>query len=527
MRAFVVVCFMFWFKTMSLCHAQDTLPGQLSGGFETNSIYYLPDNALNGARPEDRLGSNNFLKLDYTVGKFSGGVVFEAYLPVLQGLPPELHGSKIAFKYAAFEDGGLRITAGDFYEQFGSGLALRAYEERLLGLNNAIEGVRIAYDFQDWLQLKAVYGKPRRYMKHADSQVRGADIAFNVGRLLGWKSHSFALEGSLVNKYESYTGTSARVKPNVNLLSLRAGWDLGNISLKGEYVYKAADPAIYNDNMLKDGSALLLEAGYTKAGTGIQLSLRRLEYMDFRSSRSTVGLSEVVNYLPALTRQYTYALANLNPYAAQGNGEAGGQLDFSQLFAGGTRLGGETGLTFNANISAYYNLKGTAAQGYDFPGIGKELYYRDINIDLIKPWNSRLKTTLIYSNQTFNSETIGKTGPNYRSHIAIADALYKLTPTRSCRVETSHLWSREDNGNWAALNLTYDVAPRWSFFAGDMYNYADTKIHYYNAGASFSRSRTRIALNYGRNRAGYQCAGGVCRLMPAYTGVNLSLTSSF
>lgn len=523
----MTACMVFWVTTMDFCQAQDTLPGQLSGGFETNTIFYLPDGILNGVRPGDRLGSNNFFKLDYTLGKFSAGVVYEAYLPVLQGLPPELDGQQIAFKYAAFEDKGLSITAGDFYEQFGSGLALRAYEERLLGLNNSIEGVRITYHLRDAVKLKAIYGRPRQYMKRADSQVRGADVALGLGQMLGWKEQSWSVEGSFINKYESYTGTSERISPNVNLLSFRSSWDGKGISLKGEYVYKTADPAIYNDNMRKDGSALLLEAGYARAGTGVQLSLRRLEYMDFRSSRNTVGLGEVVNYTPALTRQYTYALANLNPYAAQSNGEAGGQLDVSHLFSEDSRIGGQRGFTLNFNVSAYYNLKGSATQGYDFPGVGKKRFYRDLNFDLIKPWNARLKTTLVYSRQVFNPETVGKAGAAYRSHIAIADVLYKITPRQSARIEMSHLWSRQDNGHWAAANLTYDVAPRWSFYAGDMYNYGDTKIHYYNAGASYSRSRTRVALNYGRNRAGYQCAGGVCRLMPAYTGMNLALTSSF
>ena len=48
-----------------------------------------------------------------------------------------------------------------------------------------------------------------------------------------------------------------------------------------------------------------------------------------------------------------------------------------------------------------------------------------------------------------------------------------------------------------------------------------------SAGVSYSRSRTRIQLSYGRNRAGYICSGGVCRYSPAYTGVNLLITTSF
>ena len=64
--------------------------GYLTGSFETNSIYYVDDAKTNAIVPDDRFGSNNYLKLDYYRGRFSAGVQAEAYLPVLQGYPTEL-----------------------------------------------------------------------------------------------------------------------------------------------------------------------------------------------------------------------------------------------------------------------------------------------------------------------------------------------------------------------------------------------------------------------------------------------------
>ena len=39
----------------------------------------------------------------------------------------------------------LTVTAGNFYEQFGSGLILRSFEERTLGIDNALDGLRLKY----------------------------------------------------------------------------------------------------------------------------------------------------------------------------------------------------------------------------------------------------------------------------------------------------------------------------------------------------------------------------------------------
>lgn len=46
--------------------------GQLSGSFESNSIYYQDDSGLGaaGTAPDDRFGSNNYMKLDYMNGRF-------------------------------------------------------------------------------------------------------------------------------------------------------------------------------------------------------------------------------------------------------------------------------------------------------------------------------------------------------------------------------------------------------------------------------------------------------------------------
>ena len=52
-------------------------------------------------------------------------------------------------------------------------------------------------------------------------------------------------------------------------------------------------------------------------------------------------------------------------------------------------------------------------------------------------------------------------------------------------------------------------------------------LHYYQIGASYTHNSLRVQLSYGRNRAGYVCSGGVCRMQPAYTGFNLAMTLSF
>ena len=65
----------------------------------------------------------------------------------------------------------------------------------------------------------------------------------------------------------------------------------------------------------------------------------------------------------------------------------------------------------------------------------------------------------------------------------------------------------------------------------DEYNYgnpvSDKQIHYYNLSMGYSQGTNRISVRYGRQREGLLCVGGVCRYVPASTGLTITLTSSF
>jgi hypothetical protein len=177
--------------------------GRLTGSFETNSIYYVEDGRTTAVVPEDRFGSNNYLKLDYYQGRFSAGVQAEGYLPVLQGYPTNLTKVGLSNFYASWVDKSFSVTAGTFYDQFGSGLLFRSYQDRTLGMNSALMGARVTYNYKDILALKAIWGMPRLGMEFSSTQARGADLSFAISSLAGWKQTVLAVEGSVLNRYEA------------------------------------------------------------------------------------------------------------------------------------------------------------------------------------------------------------------------------------------------------------------------------------------------------------------------------------
>lgn len=142
--------------------------GHLSGSFETNTIYYVEDSKTGAVVPHNSYGSNNFLKLDYQLGRFSAGVQLEYYPHPLVGTPMQgyeyvMEGfsiNNLTEKYISWTDRNYSVTVGDFYEQFGSGLILRAWEDRALGFNNSLGGARVTFNIKDIVEGKVLYALP-------------------------------------------------------------------------------------------------------------------------------------------------------------------------------------------------------------------------------------------------------------------------------------------------------------------------------------------------------------------------------
>lgn len=533
--------------------------GHLSGSFETNSIYYVKDKKTGAKVPKNHYGSNNFLKVDYQRGRLSAGIQLEYYPHPLVGTPAEnfeslLEGfgwGNLAGKYVAWTDRNYSVTVGDFYEQFGSGLVLRAWEDRTLGFNNSIVGGRVTFNIKDIVSGKVLYGLPRYYMMYETTQIGGADLSVSLSNAIGLRDHQLSIEGSVVNRHfdgkpawykemeETFESIGEEVSYsmplNVLSYSARLNYEYNGLLAKFEYVGKSKDAYLVprdNDYFDKNGNAQLVELGYSGDGYAVSAQFRRMRYMQslmFRpnqSSASGILPGNTINYIPAFSTQHTYMLAGLDPNVAISEGEMAGQIDAYYTFKRGTAIGGKRGMKIHANYAVSYSLDGATAEPND------HFRYRDFSFDIDKSWNKRLRTILFVSLQKNALHSIG----HYtKQNVFVLDVTYKFTPKFSLRADVEYLYapgSKENElvaGDWVAGLVEANFAPKWSIFVQDMYNLGNPveKLHYYSAGVSFTHSFARIALTYGRNREGMICSGGVCRLMPAYTGANLAMTLTF
>lgn len=530
-----------------LLYAQEQKPiGVLSGNFQLDGAYYT-DTLSQGQKPE-RFGLNTYANFNYTYGKFSAGMRYEMYTPPLMGYDTKYEGNGIPYKYFTYRADELEFTVGNFYEQYGSGMILRTYEEKMLGYDNAFEGVQVKYNPYTGIYLKGLIGKQRNFWEY-EGLIRGFDAEVGLNDVLKIENDALpyvSFGGSFVSRYQDPKHSTLTLPANVASGAGRMSVVYKGFNVSGEYVYKVNDPSADNNYIYKEGEGILVNATYSRKGFGVYLSAKRLDNMYSRSNRNSSGTSNLINNPPAIAQEHTYSLSAMYPFATQASGEMGLQGQLSYKFKKKSALGGKYGTKITLSYSTVYDIKrdsldeftaigemGTKGYTSDIFALG-DYWYTDFNVKLSKKFSKKFKGSFIQQYQEFNNHTfhIGSyTGMIYAS-ISVADMTYKINKKNAVRLELQHLYSEQDKGSWAMGMVEYTVSPHWFFVVWDQVNYGgpvelDEPEHFYNFSFGYTRKANRIQLSYGKQREGVVCAGGVCRYVPAFEGMMLSITSTF
>ena len=526
---------------------------EIHGDFSLNLQSYIEDETINATAADEVVLNNAFLNLIYSSNNFTVGLRYESYLNALLDYDSEFKGNGIPYRYATYSIDGLEITAGNFYEQFGSGLIFRSYEEKGLGIDNAMDGIRLKYRIGKGISLKSFIGKSRTFFTYADGIFRGIDGEVDVNETFGLENQTkYILGGSFISRYEQRSNPKFIIPQNVAAYAGRLNILNGGWNYYGEYAYKINDPI----NSLQEremnyasGSAFTNSITYSQRGFGVTAEIHRADNMLLLSERDRIGKAYIMNYIPTLSKPHAYTLLAIYPCATQAMGELGVQLDLFYKFKKGTLLGGKYGTKINLNLSRINALEGGNSMLNDntdhtpaLLNFDEELYFSDINLEINKKVNKKVKYNAVFAHQKYNKDFLeGKTPGEYgtlSSTIGVIDLSYKIKKGHTIRIETQALFAKEidsvskkQEGDWVMALAEYTISPNWFFTIQDMYNYGNEdeskRLHYMNINFGFLKGATRFEIGYGKKREGIFCVGGVCKVVPSSNGLNLSITSSF
>lgn len=542
---------LFFFLFHNAAYSQ--LLKNFTSSFESNSAYYTDDSKTGDFNFDNRFRSNNYINLKSYLNKnWNFELQIESYQPSpLLNYSTNLKKTNISTFNVRYDNNNLNIQLGNFYEQFGSGMILRSWEDKDLGINNSIRGLNLKYRINNTINFTTLLGNQKKGFKYSKGYIIGFNSEFDFSEII--KNDSTFLFGL------SYVGRSDnKNKSNLydeitNLFSARLDYSSSSFYSSFELINKSKNPIILfgsiSDTFIKKGTALLFNSGFFKNGLGIDFTFRRLENMSLYSERRAFGNpynESIVNYLPSLTKQHDYSLTNLYVYAAQPNvsfqskqltkaGEIGMQTDIYYKIEKETLLGGKYGTNLAINASVWNNLDGN----FDFNnqsyqtnlfGFG-EKYFSELSLEIRKKWSSKFENIFLYANQFYSKRLIEETQGIVKSNILVVENTYKINDKKSIKVDLQHLSTDDDTKNWSALGLELNLSSAVSIYVTDMYNYQnpeiEKRIHYYNFGGSYRKGASRYSINYGRQRGGLVCTGGICRYVPESTGISFSAITSF
>jgi Family of unknown function (DUF6029) len=512
----------------------------LSGSLQANGNFYLRDSAIGAANiPQyDRqlVGADAWLNLNYSRSGYDIGVRFD-FFQNSQLLNPKASysASGVGRWYVKKRIDKLSIYAGYVYDQVGSGIIFRAYEERPLAIDNALLGLNLTYDLTENWKIKAFTGRQKQQFDLYKSNISG----FNTEGYISLGKVSLApgvgivhrnLDDETVNQVVSSLATYSKADSigatyNTYATTLYNTLTAGKWTWYVEAAYKTPevmfDPTAqkFNRNgtvsegklINRSGSIIYSNLGFVTEGFGITFEGKRTEGFTFRTTPLASLNRGTLNFLPPMSRQNTYRLTSRYVPATQELGEQAFQVD--------VKYAPKENMNIDVNLSNISNLN-------------NDLLYREIYVSLLfKKEHSQL--TLGMQHQTYNQQIyeVKPNVPNVQTITPFVEYIRSFSDTKSLKIEAQYMNNKQDYGSWIFGLAEYSVAPKWVFTVSDMFNFDPKKtkeaLHYPTVAVVYAVDANRFSLAYVKQVEGVVCTGGICRLEPAFSGVRLSVNSNF
>ena len=514
--------------------------GALSGNLQANGNFYIRDSAIGAANiPQyDRqlVGADAWLTLNYNRSGYDIGVRFDLFNNSQLLNPRESYTANgIGRFYLKKRIHDLTIYGGYIYDQIGTGIIFRSYEDRPLGIDNALVGINLDYQLGEFGHIKAFSGRQKQQFSFYKSTING----LNTEGFFSVKNASFApgfgivqrtLDDETVNQVVSALATYTRAdsvgaKYNTFATTFYNTLSAGKWTWYVEAAYKTAE-AIFDPTALKtnrdgtvsegkfvnrSGSVIYSNLSFATEGVGITLEGKRTDGFTFRTTPFAVLNRGIINFLPPMSRQNSYRLTTRYVPATQELGEQAVQLDI--------KLAPKEHINVDVNISNITSLKNT-------------LLYREFYATCLFK-SEKTDWTFGIQAQTYNQQVyeVKPQVPNVQTVTPFIELRKRLDDKKSLKLEAQYMNTQQDYGSWLYGGAELSIAPRWSFSASDMWNVVPKKtakaLHYPSVSVAFSHESNRITISYVKQVEGVVCTGGICRLEPAFSGVKVGVSSAF
>ncbi len=486
------------------------------------------------------------------VNEFMAGVRYEYDDPIEFGVNKK----GISRRFLEFKKDDFTVRAGNYYEIFGSGLTLNAFESRPIGWNTEFDGAKVNF--------KHGFGK-KGNIKFNGTLVAGGMDFTDINDTTRTETYSIRAGNFSISPVKyitlggSYLYTDGKLPTGNITTDISAEIFEGNAALtyKGlnllfSYANKVtiSQPnLVYPQSKAPRGDGAYGSLSYTREGFGITVDYKNYRFNvttpDQRSATDPFKALPFQN-APSCIKVYSSTLLSRFPHNVDFNDEVGWQVD---LFYSPTPK-----LTLNANASLtsrhydYFDADTTSLTRYEridrsafLPSTKNEFSpYWELFFEAEYYVNKNLKTKLGVSRKTNILYSIIDPNANdiIRTFTIPLEVQYTFGKIYGIKLnaEFQQAYNSLRSGDpkfWSELTTlsisrspniivsgTAEVTNDEEDPSGKKY-WVKGELTY-----KFTSSNT-IMLSYGSERGGLQCSSGICRYVNPFNGFRLTLINNF
>jgi hypothetical protein len=442
-------------------------------------------------------------QFDFYMGQFYTGAWFEAK-HVMNESGFNFTSNDLSQRYFGWENSGVTVHAGNFYQVFDRGLALNAFRDDDVGIDLVLDGFKA--------DLRSQYFDLDMF-----SATRGPAGGFSTPIIRGARAKAKPIKMFQIGgAYVSYIETT---RTNINQINGR--FILDNIDAYIEYAkrnYILIDFIDPNLNERKSGDGTYANVtGYYSCFTGF-FEYKNYIYLIYPD----IGY---LNTPPAVNRQDRLLQAEASNSFQHINGERGfrGNLSIAADEYWGVEFDYSRSYS-RGGISMRFDEKFAEIRGNYF---SNNVFY--INLDKINySWtvvDTLGKPTFYYRNELKPALEINYDIDDFNGLTLDAFIISYDLPTIT---DTSDFFADSSDYSEKNISLTYSRAPNLRATIGG--SWSNNKASTEPSGMGFleitcTYKTHDLTVFYGGQRGGLVCSGGVCKYHPTFKGFRVTLLS--
>lgn len=471
---------------------------------------------------------------------------FSAGFRLLYDVPPEVGLEFKGFQRRFFEydDSKFYGRIGDFSQLYGRGLALNLFENRGLGYDTWMDGMKVKYT-SDYFNLSALYGTVDfndsiTIARHEIHKIRGGNLEITPIKNLAL--------GLTYIYSKSSIKLIREIKPvEINLPSIYLNFSLSDFTLLFDYAYK--ETKIENENKKSLGAGYYGALSYNIAGLGITLDYKNY-FFDERDPFEKYDITRPTRMAqfqnpPIVMKEHSYTLLTRAIHEIDFNDETGLQLEVLKS------IGESTELNFNASIASRHGYHKYNPSLFSFDMQERSLDFLPSFSNEYSPyWELFGEIVYYFDESTYAKLALARRDKTFydeffegrNSHV-IKSTVLPIQINHSL----SNFYAVEFQGEFEKVFDNYNEKQK--HFSNFLFTLINTFSSQFTLTARFEFTNNKFEVSgkqdwftietglritqgnillasYGKERGGQVCSNGVCRYIQPFEGFRFSIITN-